>query len=1273
MFELPSRFQPQQVLGRGGFGEVQLVFDHERQEQVALKILHQKRHHQAFKQEANLHTSLRHPNVIKIFELIRLENALGIVMEYVPGVRLLEAVWGAHRPGSSSSEASHKQSNTKTLSSSKLSRSQLKSRPWYPREPLPAPLERAHESVQVLQPVQLALLERLLVQLCEGLLALHASHRIHCDLKPSNLLVTPDERLVILDLGLARLMEGQQRRSVVGGGTFDYAAPEQLLHRGVSPASDWYAVGVILFQLLSGQLPFRGRWSLRRQLKLRGNLPSFAFLGLRYPPLWESLTSELLTLSPRARLGGTQLLERLGAEQARRKPRLSASEPPLFGRHDVLEQLEQWLLGRPITPERLFLVEGESGIGKSSLLRALQQLLQHRQLWVFVGVCRERADVPFKALDDVLEEVMAEVRRLPASSLQGLSPGERLALVQRFPRLEEVFPTSQEVEPSSPARQQQLFFSGVVALLRQLQALKPMVWLLDDLQWADADSAQLLRTLLLLETGSPLRMLGFMQPIHGELTPFFQVLQEETPRGRLRRLRLEPLTPEAAEQLAGWLSPDLSPEQRRRAVEVAGGSPLFLQKWLQHGPYGALHGVPEGGLTRETLLLRELERLPQALRSPLELLALLDQPLSWPVLFQTLQKPPLLQAWLEQLLELGWIKTAGTRLLRVVEFAHFQHRRAVLSSLLPAHKRALALQLAQVLETLEGSKHEALAELYLEAEAWEQAMAQLLTRADSALAQGAVALALSLFQRAEPLQARLRWTPAQQVRFLIRFSQCCQLAGEGLYAAELLERAYVLSPPHAPETDELLRAAALHYAVCGALEKGLSLMQLQLARYGLALRRPVWQRILSVMWSLVAIQVLWPWRNHWKRVPTVAEQHYLDVCASVVQSLGLIDPLTAAEFQGRRMRLLLRVHDPRRLFKALAMEVFCFSAGGVLSFGWVEKMRQEAEVLLETLGLQHLRGSWMLQLGKAYHHQCRWRACEALCGPALQELQQLMRQKVNSLDNIDAIRMVSARIYGMESAFQRGDFVAHAAWMAGMLEDATQRQQRHVKVHLLTVGLPFQTLVEDRPEDFLPLFELGRAAWPFQETHLQHFFWTHSLARYQLYQGEAEAAVKTLLPVGRAFWSSMLMFPQHMRIFRTSLLGHCLLAALEQNPDHPQKLGWLARVQRCCWVLRLERQPAAKAQALLLEAGGSCLWGRRGVSRAHHLERQLLEAEQLFEQAEQEAHRLYVRWIRFSRNPTERAHIQEQLRALGVVRPRRFARLYLPVEALLSAETSSPL
>ena len=99
-------------------------------------------------------------------------------------------------------------------------------------------------------------------QLAAGLSALHTSGHLHRDIKPSNLLVQRDGRVVILDFGLATRVDQVDIRDIRGfSGTLEYMAPEQSEGRDPLPASDWYSFGCVLFQALTGQLPFRGRLS----------------------------------------------------------------------------------------------------------------------------------------------------------------------------------------------------------------------------------------------------------------------------------------------------------------------------------------------------------------------------------------------------------------------------------------------------------------------------------------------------------------------------------------------------------------------------------------------------------------------------------------------------------------------------------------------------------------------------------------------------------------------------------------------------------------------------------------------------------------------------------------------------------------------------------------------------------------------------------------------------------------------------------------------------
>ena len=100
-----------------------------------------------------------------------------------------------------------------------------------------------------------------LIQLAEGLTCLHDAGKLHRDLKPSNILVTTEGRVVILDFGLVADL-GQQGRNPIETkylmGTVAYMSPEQAHLRPVTAATDWYSVGVIVYEALTGRPPFTG-------------------------------------------------------------------------------------------------------------------------------------------------------------------------------------------------------------------------------------------------------------------------------------------------------------------------------------------------------------------------------------------------------------------------------------------------------------------------------------------------------------------------------------------------------------------------------------------------------------------------------------------------------------------------------------------------------------------------------------------------------------------------------------------------------------------------------------------------------------------------------------------------------------------------------------------------------------------------------------------------------------------------------------------------------
>ena len=207
-----GRYRIVEKIGEGGMGEVFLAHDQHLGHNVALKVLPpdtDDRSRQLFRKEATALSRLNHPNIVTVLDFDTQDNLDFLVMEYVPGLALDE----------------------------KVRRGALREK-------------------EIL---------RIGVQLAEGLVAAHAQGVIHRDLKPGNLRLTKDDRLKILDFGLAksmfRLDPGASTVSFSGpmdcSGTLPYMATEQLLGLAVDARTDVYSTGAVLYELHTGQAPFQ--------------------------------------------------------------------------------------------------------------------------------------------------------------------------------------------------------------------------------------------------------------------------------------------------------------------------------------------------------------------------------------------------------------------------------------------------------------------------------------------------------------------------------------------------------------------------------------------------------------------------------------------------------------------------------------------------------------------------------------------------------------------------------------------------------------------------------------------------------------------------------------------------------------------------------------------------------------------------------------------------------------------------------------------------------
>lgn len=429
----------------------------------------------------------------------------------------------------------------------------------------------------------------LLRQFALGVHALHDADRIHRDLKPSNVMVTEVGRVVIFDFGLVNELDHRtlftSSRGLVRG-TPGYMAPEQAAGQLATPATDWYAVGAILFEALAGRLPFVGgvmKVLLDKQERDAPRVSDFVAVS----PELDALIAALLCRLPSARPGVVEILawcaedRALGAWSRRR----SVSVGDLEERGAHLEALHEAfahaLAGRPSCVD----IVGAAGTGKTALIRQFVAQIGEPSVLVLAGACSVREVMPFRAFDGLVDALAGHLSRLPfdegSSLAHGIGAGLS-ALTRIFPVLARVTWIARSVVTDfpGPTETRQRAFSAFKQLLFRLAERISLVLVVDDLQWGDVDSGYLLDALL-APPGIPacLLLCAYRDDAPSSLLSALALGRAVfAPAYALQVLKLRPLSFEATSRLALRLmaltTPEPAPLARRIACEAAGNPGL---------------------------------------------------------------------------------------------------------------------------------------------------------------------------------------------------------------------------------------------------------------------------------------------------------------------------------------------------------------------------------------------------------------------------------------------------------------------------------------------------------------------------------------------------------------------------------------------------------------------------------------------------------------------------------------------------------------------------
>lgn len=1206
-----ERFELRRLLGEGGMGVVHEAFDRRTDRALAVKMLRDldSDSRTRFKREFRALQGVRHARLVRLHELFEEDGVLFFTMDLVNGRDLLEYV-------------------------------------------------RDHQLTEAWRPDE-ARLRQALAQLIDAVDALHQHGLIHRDIKPSNVLVTTEGELLLLDFGLVTgdsIGKSTTRHFV---GTAAYMAPEQAVGEA-SFETDWYAVGVVLFQALTGRLPFDGSAVYVITHKVAQDAPRPSSLSPHVPPDLDELCVQLLSRDPAARLANRALLEQARAYVVEReRPARSRRLPPpeFVGRQRerawLRERYERMARGSTVTAS-LF---GESGIGKSALVRRfLQDLESEPGLIVLTGRCYERESIHYKGIDGVVDTLVGFLRSLPTEDASFFVPRHAAELIRLFPAFGSVPAMTRASSAVRSADAQLSRAHGILALrellVRVCDRYRLLVYL-DDLQWIDPDGEAVLQELM-RKPEAPHLMLVTTTAVAKD-----SVLNNQLGRGSDRPSRpeqddvlwLHPLSSQDALELVdaslAKQAASLAAEERAALVAEAEGSPMLLFELLRHAAKASFTaGQPPGGYKLNEVIEQRAARLPSAARRLLELACVAEMELSRELAMAALGiDAGTLNDAVEQLTSQRFVITIGRSHHGALQPSHDRVRRAVLHGLTPSALAELHRELAQALEESGSTDVEALAMDWSRAGELSRAApyaerAAELAQASFAFDRACALLELALSGTSDPERRRALY---------VSLGEALANAGRGLESARAFSSAAEATTEGA-ERAYLRRRAADQLLRTGHIDEGIEAMSEVLSSVQSSIATTPRRALMSLLYhrGRLALRGLEHTLRDEREIDP-ALLHRVDVHWDMAVGLNLVDIIRGVDFQTRCLLLALEAGEPTRLSRCLAVEAVATHSEGTKGRRRSPALFQRAEELARRSEKRDV-WAWLL-LSRAIAAMQDGRFAESLetvteaerilveeCHGQYWQLARTQAFSVWALAYLGRLRELEQRVNPLLREYrERGDLVAQLNMVTG-------------PTHVL--GLARHEVPAMRRE-----CERMLQQWSQSGFHFQHLSALFTLAVGDLYEGKYQSAHQRIERRWREIEGSFLLRSDFVRKDSWYLRGRTALGAGFAG------VASLAEVERTVrrGIREIEQDdmPWSRGMAFVLRAGLAQLGGA-GDRAARALE----QAALAFGAQDMRVHRavcqLQLAWLRRTTNEDAETTLRQE----GVKEAPRFANALAPVRAL---------
>lgn len=1044
-FTSTGRFEILDAIGRGSNGIVYRAFDNVLQAEVALKTL------PAFRPEsiAELKREFRsllgivHPNLIQLHELFVEEDRTFFTMQLIQGVDAVSWIREDCPPGT----------------------------------PLDARGEQRFD--------------RAVRQLVEAVSVVHDHGKLHRDIKPHNVLVSPKGHLVLLDFGLSQALRPSSRYSEPEqgpAGTLAYMAPELLTGDPADRSSDWYAVGVLLAQAWTGVMPvpeYSPIISWRRALRAMQELD---------PPI--GTIASLADPEPGKRSAIDDVREALGVLPRRQ------GTPPMPDASFTGRQAESRALRSAFHETRedrpvLVCVKGPSGIGKSELLRHFTSEHERTGALVFTGRCHHQESVPYKAFDGLLDQVSSFLREQPPDLRRQLIPKSLNSLVRLFPSLAGISdPATSLTGPGDggghePFEIRRRAFEELREMLRRIGNQNRLILWIDDLQWADADSAVLLREIMRQPDPPPLLLLLSYRSEDAHSAEAHVPHAEGTPP---RTIELAPMAAEEARSLAAKLMPEVGRDEIDRLVADSGGIPLFLDQLARHRQSRSAPAEPGNESSLEAVLRDRLRSLSDDALSLFSVVCVAGQSIERDLALRAAGLPSSARPLAHRLEAQALLRATTVAESAGIETYHDRLRELLITQLPEERLRQTHRALAQSAQALGRVDPNFMFRHYKGAAEVELAGDWAVRAAEQADRSLAFLEAARLFAEAQELlpeqRARRLELDERRATALVNAGHCSSAAPIFAAAAATRDRAASL---------HLQRLATEQYLVSGHIDEGMAQLRSLCSALDVPFPATTTAALLRMLTNVVRLRIgglHFTERSAEELRPETLTA--IDLCDSAGKGLVVVDPMRGLYFSFLSLFLALRAGESRRIARGLCMGGASLSPIRPMA-RWGREMIERVRVLGEQRCDPYLVGLAQLALGQCLVIDRNWSAVLASCDEGARILKEGSRGTTweRNVGRMAALRALE----------ELGDIIELRRRATDLLAEAEDQGDRYSQV-VARQNLANWRLAEDDPQGARQAMRQAIELWSGRGYQVQHFYAGRLEAQCDLYEGNFREAWK---------------------------------------------------------------------------------------------------------------------------------------------------------------------